>query len=64
MTLVQYNTNYYFKAYLIGVLAVVLAGLNSPASNKSILKFAEVGEITGFSFYKNAINYLIIINNF
>lgn len=43
------------------MLALVLAGLNSPASNKSILKFAEVGEITGFNFYDKTNNQLIII---
>jgi len=34
-----------FKTYLIGVLAVVLAGLNNPASKKSILKFTLFPEL-------------------
>jgi hypothetical protein len=45
-----------FKTYLIGVLAVVLAGLNNPSSNKSKLKLAllpELGDMMVFNFYTN-----------
>lgn len=51
-----------FKTYLIGVLAVVLEGLNNPASNKSIFKFTllpELGDIIVLSFYNTFFNKII-----